>query len=667
VTAQANDNVGVAKVEFWLDGQLQATRTQAPYSWDFATTAVANGGHALLVKALDAAGNFGTANLALTVQNGGGGGPVAPPGGPLFPRHYQHIRIAELAYFGTPMTSFEQGLLQNSVDLVVPNTSFLSLINGIAPDTPQMIYGNFSNLYQDLLLDWLNYADQQSVDRETAFYHVAQATPFVGGSPSSQPVNWLWRVARNNTNLTGESRNGTVGDVALGSAVGDVVYFGYLEEYRELNYAITTPAGTGWSYVLEYPTAVDANGAPTAWSTLSEVTNTTNGLRQSGRITFDPPANWKKSIASGTIPLFFVRLRVTGAGTAPVAATVLGRDYVGANGSTSGTMPAFDSNVDSNNDGYLNDAEYAQRAAGKNARFRYESRLFYPSYGQMRFATNPGPAVVDTWAGDMLQRTFAAQPLADGVFVDNSNGKSPAIGISTVESAANYSAEYGQLLAVAGNAIAPRWILANTTAGGTYTDQVVNNTPGSLEEFALRPLDATWSRFLDIAGLVAGRLAAPNAPYLILDSHPQGGSQTDARTQLATLAYYYLLGDPVRTFLMFYGGVEPYTSWTRHWSPAAAYDVGQPSGNWTEFASGNDPANTALLYKVYRRNYTNAIVLYKPLSYKSGVGTGTTADTTATVHQLGGNYRALRADGTLGPVVTSVSLRNGEGAILVPA
>ena len=45
VTAQANDNVGVAKVEFWLDGQLQATRTQAPYSWDFATTAVANGGH----------------------------------------------------------------------------------------------------------------------------------------------------------------------------------------------------------------------------------------------------------------------------------------------------------------------------------------------------------------------------------------------------------------------------------------------------------------------------------------------------------------------------------------------------------------------------------------------------------------------------------------------
>jgi hypothetical protein len=118
---------------------------------------------------------------------------------------------------------------------------------------------------------------------------------------------------------------------------------------------------------------------------------------------------------------------------------------------------------------------------------------------------------------------------------------------------------------------------------------------------------------------------------------------------------------------MFFGGNEPNTSWTRHWTPAAAYDVGQPTAAWTEWATGNDPSNSGLTYKVLGRTYSKALVLYKPLSYKLGVGTGTIADNTATKHALQGNYRVLRADGTLGPAVTSITLRNGEGAILIPA
>ena len=47
--------------------------------------------------------------------------------------------------------------------------------------------------------------------------------------------------------------------------------------------------------------------------------------------------------------------------------------------------------------------------------------------------------------------------------------------------------------------------------------------------------------------------------------------------------------------------------------------------------------------------------------------TAPASDATATTHDLGGTYRPLRADGTLGDPVTSVSLRNGEGAILVQA
>jgi hypothetical protein len=126
-----------------------------------------------------------------------------------------------------------------------------------------------------------------------------------------------------------------------------------------------------------------------------------------------------------------------------------------------------------------------------------------------------------------------------------------------------------------------------------------------------------------------------------------------------------MVGDPIKTFLMFYGGYDPNSSWTQHWSAAAAYDVGAPQGVFSVFAQGVDPGNTALTYRVYQRAYANALVLYKPLSYKVGVGIGTLADATATTHQLGGTYRILRADGTLSGPVTQVTLRNGEGAILI--
>jgi hypothetical protein len=51
----------------------------------------------------------------------------------------------------------------------------------------------------------------------------------------------------------------------------------------------------------------------------------------------------------------------------------------------------------------------------------------------------------------------------------------------------------------------------------------------------------------------------------------------------------------------------------------------------------------------------------------NGSATGSLSANTATTHQLNGTYRALQADGTLGPQITSITLRNGEGAILIKA
>ena len=71
VSANASDNVGVAGVQFLLDGNnLGAEDLSAPYSVSWNTTTVSNGTHTLTAKARDAAGNTTTsAGVSVNVSN----------------------------------------------------------------------------------------------------------------------------------------------------------------------------------------------------------------------------------------------------------------------------------------------------------------------------------------------------------------------------------------------------------------------------------------------------------------------------------------------------------------------------------------------------------------------------------------------------------------------
>jgi len=71
VSASASDNVGVAGVQFLLDGAaLGAEATAAPYSVTWNTTVAADGSHSLSAVARDAAGNTATSSsVAVTVSN----------------------------------------------------------------------------------------------------------------------------------------------------------------------------------------------------------------------------------------------------------------------------------------------------------------------------------------------------------------------------------------------------------------------------------------------------------------------------------------------------------------------------------------------------------------------------------------------------------------------
>ncbi|NTV51124.1 MAG: hypothetical protein HGA20_15955, partial [Geobacteraceae bacterium] len=70
VTAGATDNIGVTRVELYVNGNLHASISSAPYSFSWNTAALANGAYNLIAKAYDAAGNIGqSTSVNVTVNN----------------------------------------------------------------------------------------------------------------------------------------------------------------------------------------------------------------------------------------------------------------------------------------------------------------------------------------------------------------------------------------------------------------------------------------------------------------------------------------------------------------------------------------------------------------------------------------------------------------------
>src|SRR5262249_55612278 len=152
-----------------------------------------------------------------------------------------------------------------------------------------------------------------------------------------------------------------------------------------------------------------------------------------------------------------------------------------------------------NHDGYLNEAEYTSRAPGKDARFLYESRSPFSTYGQMRFATNPSNAHFRAWAVDYLQRVLQGQPFATGLFVDNSN-RAPVLPSGNVaESVANYATDYATLLNAVAQALGPDYLVMPNT----FSDTIIQQTAGYFEELALKPLVHTYEQFESVAAKIA--------------------------------------------------------------------------------------------------------------------------------------------------------------------
>jgi len=145
-SATASDNVGVTKVEFYLDGTLKTTDTTgpSPFSGSIDVSAI-TGTHSLTAKAYDAAGNSttsGSVSITVTAPAGGDTTPptvsiTAPPSGAILSDDLNNANFNSAAYGLVATASDASGIKQvvfkidgtaiGTADTAAPYTATLDL------------------------------------------------------------------------------------------------------------------------------------------------------------------------------------------------------------------------------------------------------------------------------------------------------------------------------------------------------------------------------------------------------------------------------------------------------------------------------------------------------------------------------------------------------------
>jgi len=69
ISANASDNVGVARIDFLVDGNVVGSAASAPYNFTWNSASVADGNHTVSARAADLAGNQATSTVTVTVAN----------------------------------------------------------------------------------------------------------------------------------------------------------------------------------------------------------------------------------------------------------------------------------------------------------------------------------------------------------------------------------------------------------------------------------------------------------------------------------------------------------------------------------------------------------------------------------------------------------------------
>ena len=306
-----------------------------------------------------------------------------------------------------------------------------------------------------------------------------------------------------------------------------------------------------------------------------------------------------------------------------------------------------------------------------------ETRVQFVSWGSRCWPINPGDPGARAYLADRMRR-FTAN--SDGVFFDTHSSGSfgTALGKTAIAEYPDrqaYQRDMVDYLRGIATAIAPRIVMINT---GEYTrplDFAMATAAGAvhLERFNNPLTEAMPEHWNWVDSLLAHNVIVE---LVTLDSWDEANSRHSAfatytpgnyassaeRLKMFELASYYMVvpPSPDRLFLDLENAWKvPYD---KVWLKAQEYSVGHPTGARRVIQTGRDSTGTG--FKIWARDLDHALILARPTGAWKNPNYG---DGTAVTVQLpdAQALRPLHGDGTLGPPVTSVTLRNSEAVILI--
>lgn len=315
---------------------------------------------------------------------------------------------------------------------------------------------------------------------------------------------------------------------------------------------------------------------------------------------------------------------------------------------------------------FLHDARLCPPPAPVTSGCRVQPKI----WTQTRWVTNPG----DTGARAYHAARLAALASdADGLFVDEhgSGDFEPIRDVPTREYPRwqDYQRDVVALLGETRRALGgDRRILLNTAewhtawdlamigaAGGTHGEHMIDAAGAQTED--------RW-RFLDRV-VAAGGLIDVSPRRELPDSYGAGNSPSpEARRRLFHLASYYMLVSAEHPDAVAF---NPGPKWDRpyeeRWIGGIEIDLGAPVGARSVGYEVNSPGGAGRA-RIWMRELARAVVLVRPAD---PAGSGRFGDETgvAVPFVKGGLYRAMAADGSIGPRLDRLVLRAGEAAILL--
>ena len=202
VSANASDNTGVTKVEFFVNSTLALSDPSAPYSYAWDTTKVQNGSQRLTVKAYDGAGNISSDTLLVNVQNGDTQAPAVPTAVTATATAYNNVQLTwKASTDNTAVTGYRVTRNGTVVAQLGAVTNYKDVTT--APATQYS--------YQVAALDAVGNASAASSAATVTTPPLSTADTQAPTTPeqlrasgvSSQQINLAWAPSTDNTGVTG--------------------------------------------------------------------------------------------------------------------------------------------------------------------------------------------------------------------------------------------------------------------------------------------------------------------------------------------------------------------------------------------------------------------------------------------------------------------------------